>query len=347
MAPWGRAVRQGSLLRSALLSLVSVIALGLFSPSWPVATLILIYALAALAANLLLGYTGLLSLGQSVYFGVGGYLAGILSTRAGFQLSTTLIVSAVLCALVAVVVGTFAIRRTGIYFVMITFAFAETAHFLAYVFKDWTGGENGVTGIPLASFGAVGQSFFIARPGPTFYYMTAVLFVVMFVLMQRLVDSPVGSVLVAIRENEPRAESLGYAVKAYKLVAFMVSGAVTGMAGCLYAFFVGSSSVSAIHSEMSITIIIITVLGGIRSMYGSLLGATAYVALNTYLSDLWPYWELLLGAALIAIVLFFKGGLHGGLVSIAGLARRRKRDQASTPAGVVESQEEVRADVRH
>jgi branched-chain amino acid transport system permease protein len=348
MRPLTRAVRQGSLLRPALISLISVIVLGLFSPSWPVATLILIYALAALAANLLLGYTGLLSLGQSVYFGVGGYLAGILSTKAGFQLSTTLIISAVMCALVAAFIGSFAIRRTGIYFVMITFAFAETAHFLAYVFKDWTGGENGLTGIPLASFGGFGQSFFIARPGPTFYYMMAVLFVVLFVLMQRLVDSPVGSVLVAIRENESRAEALGYPVKVYKLVAFMVSGALTGIAGCLYAFFVGSSSISAIHSEMSITIIIITVLGGIRSLYGSLLGATAYVALNTYLSDLWPYWELLLGVALIAIVLFFKGGLQGGLVSLFGLAQRRRgrRGQPSDAAAMADTREEVGTDVR-
>lgn len=346
MRPLTRALRQGSLLRPGLISLLSVVLLGLFSPSWPVATLILIYALAAVAANLLLGYTGLLSLGQSVYFGVGGYVAGVLSTKAGFQLSTTLIISAVLCALVAAFMGFFAIRRTGIYFVMITFAFAETAHFLAYVFKDVTGGENGLTGIPLASFGGFGQSFFIARPGPTFYYMMAVLFVVLFVLMQRLVDSPVGSVLVAIRENESRAEALGYPVKVYKLVAFMVSGAVTGVAGCLYAFFVGSSSISAIHSEMSITIIIITVLGGIRSLYGSLLGATAYVALNTYLSDLWPYWELLLGVALIAIVLFFKGGLQGGLVSLADMARRKRRGGSAEPVALDDTQEEAGVDVR-
>ncbi len=202
---------------------------------------------------------------------------------------------AVLCALVAAFIGAFAIRRLGIYFVMITFAFAETANFLAYVFKEYTGGENGVGGLPLASLGGFGQSFFIARPGPTFYYLAAALFVVLFVILQRFVDSPVGSVLTAIRENEARAEALGYSVKAYKLVAFMVSGAVTGIAGCLYAFFVGSASVSGIHSEMAITIVIITVLGGIRSLYGSLLGAVVYVVLNTYLSDLWPYWELLLG----------------------------------------------------
>jgi len=206
-----------------------------------------------------------------------------------------IIVCAVLCALVAAFIGAFAIRRLGIYFVMITFAFAETANFLAYVFKEYTGGENGVGGLPLASLGGFGQSFFIARPGPTFYYLAAALFVVLFVILQRFVDSPVGSVLTAIRENEARAEALGYSVKAYKLVAFMVSGAVTGIAGCLYAFFVGSASVSGIHSEMAITIVIITVLGGIRSLYGSLLGAVVYVVLNTYLSDLWPYWELLLG----------------------------------------------------
>jgi branched-chain amino acid transport system permease protein len=322
-----------------------VVALGLLTPSWSVATLILIYALAALAANLLLGYTGLLSLGQSVYFGVGGYAAGILSTRLGFQMSTALVLSAVVCAAVAAFMGLFAIRRVGIYFVMITFAFAETAHFLAYVFKDWTGGENGLSGMPLASFGGFGQSFYIARPGAPFYYATAVLFVILFVLLQRVVDSPVGHVLVAIRENELRAEALGYNVRLYKLVAFMISGAVTGIAGCLYAFFVGSSSISAIQSDMSITIIIITVLGGIRSLYGSLLGALAYVVLNTYLSELWPYWELLLGVALMAIVLFFKGGLYGGLASLAGLVRRRGPGTGpATPSAPTAG--EVPADVR-
>lgn len=325
-----RMIPAGGLLRPALLSLVTVILLGLLAPSWSVATLILIYAIAALGCNLMLGYTGLLSVGQSVYFGAGGYVAGITATRWGLQLSSALILAAVICAAVAAIIGFFAIRRIGIYFVMITFAFAETAQFLTYVFQDYTGGENGLGGIPLASFGAFGQSIFIARPGAPFYYMLAVLFVILFIVLQRLVDSPVGAVLVAIRENEARAEAMGYAVKAYKLLIFMISGAVTGVAGCLYAFFVGSASVSAIEIDMAITIVIITVLGGIRSLYGSVLGAVAYVALNTYLSDLWPYWQMLLGIALIGIVLFFKGGLQGGLVALVNIPRKR-RGQKSTP----------------
>lgn len=328
------ALRAGTLLRPALFSLALVLLLGIFAPAWSVATLILIYAIAALGFNLLLGYSGLLSVGQSVYFGVGGYIAAITATRLGFQLSTALIVSAVLCALVAAFIGAFAIRRLGIYFVMITFAFAETAHFLAYVFKDYTGGENGLSGLPTASLGGFGYSFYIAPPGPMFFYLTAALFVFLFLALQRFIDSPVGSVLKAIRENETRAEALGYSVKAYKLAVFMVSGAVTGIAGCLYAFFVGSASVSAIHSEMSFTILIIAVLGGVRSLYGAFLGAVAYVVLNTYLSDFWPYWELLLGLALIAIVLFFKGGLHGGWM--AGLDRigRRRGHREGLPAPV-------------
>lgn len=334
-----------SMIRSAVLSAVSVTLLGLFSPSWSVSTLIVIFAMAAMGLNLLLGYTGLLSVGQSVYFGVGGYLAAISATRWGFQLSSALILTIVVCALVAAVIAFFAIRRIGIYFVMITFAFAETANFLAYAFKDYTGGENGVFGIPLASFGGFGQSFFIATPGPSFFYMTAVLFVVLFVVLKRFVDSPVGSILVAIRENEARAEAMGYPVRAYKFLVFMVSGAVTGIAGCLYAFFVGSASVSAIDTEMAFTIVIITVLGGIRSLYGALLGAIVYVALNTYLSDLWPYWELLLGAALILIVLVFRGGLHGGLVALSDLVTKRFFGRAarteSEPAG-----EEVVEDAR-
>lgn len=338
-----RVIRAGGLGRPALLSVASVILLGLLAPSWSVATLILIYAMAALGCNLLLGYTGLLSVGQSVYFGFGGYLAAITATRWGLQFSSALVVSALLCALVAAFIGAFAIRRLGIYFVMITFAFAETAQFLAFVFKDQTGGENGLGGVPPASLGGFGQSFFVAAPGPTFYIMAAVLFVLIFVVLQRFVDSPVGAVLVAIRENESRAGAMGYSVKAYKLLAFMVSGAVTGIAGCLYAFFVGSASVSAIQIETAITIVIITVLGGIRSLYGSFLGAVAYVALNTYLSDLWPYWQMLLGIALIVIVLFFKGGLQGALVAVAKSVRRAARRRS--PDDVDQAKEKVSADV--
>jgi len=317
-----RLIPRGALLRTAAPVLVSVFALGLLTPSWSVATLILIYAIAAMGCNLLLGVTGLLSIGQSVYFGLGGYFAAITAVRWGLQMSSAMILSAVLCAGVAVFIGAFAIRRLEIYFVMITFAFAETAQFLAYVFKDYTGGENGLGGVPIASFGAFGQSFFIAPPGPKFYYMMAVLSVLVFVILQRFVDSPVGTVLVAIRENESRAEAMGYSVKAYKLLAFMVSGAVTGIAGCLYAFYVGSASISGIEIDMAITIVIITVLGGIRSLYGSFLGAAAYVVLNTYLSDVWPYWQMLLGFALIAIVLAFKGGLHGATLTLFDLVRR-------------------------
>jgi branched-chain amino acid transport system permease protein len=339
---WGGLPRRDSLVRSAVLSGLSVTLLGLLSPSWSVATLVLIFAMAALGLNLLLGYTGLLSVGQSVYFGLGGYIAAITATKWGLQLSSALLVTIVLCALMAAFIAFFAIRRLGIYFVMITFAFAETAHFLVFILKEHTGGENGIFGIPPASFGGFGQSFFIARPGPTFFYMTAVLFVLVFVALQRFVDSPVGTVLVAIRENEARAEAMGYPVKLYKLVVFMVSGAVTGVAGCIYAFFVGSASVSAIDSEIAFTIVIITVLGGIRSLYGSLLGAVVYVALNTYLSDVWPYWEMLLGFALIAIVLSFRGGLHGGLVALGDVVLRRFRppptfaDSTKNDEGVVE-----------
>jgi branched-chain amino acid transport system permease protein len=308
---------RGSLLRPLLLAVVSVLLLAAFVPSWGLAVLILIYALAAIGCNLLLGFTGLLSVGQSVYFGLGGYVAALAAIHLHLQMLSGLVLAALAGAVIAAVVGFFAIRRIGIYFVMISFAFAENASFLAYAFKDWTGGENGLQGLPLPSLGGFGTSFFIASSDSRFYLVAAVLFVVLFVALQRFVDSPVGSVLVAIRENEQRAESIGYSVRTYKLIAFMVSGAVTAVAGCLYAFYVGSASISAISVDTATMIVIITVLGGIRSLYGSFLGAVAYVVLSTNLSDLWPRWQLLLGAALIAIVLLFKGGLYGALTDVA------------------------------
>jgi branched-chain amino acid transport system permease protein len=316
-------IERGSLLRPLLLSVVSVLLLAALVPSWGIAVLILIYALAAIGCNLLLGFTGLLSVGQSVYFGLGGYVAALAAVHLHLQMLSGLVLAAVGGVVAAAVVGLFAIRRIGIYFVMITFAFAETGSFLAYAFKDWTGGENGLQGLPLASLGGFGSSFFIAGTDARFFLVAAVLFVVLFVVLQRFVDSPVGAVLVAIRENEQRAEAIGYPVRRYKLIAFMVSGAVTSIAGCLYAFYVGSASISAISVDTAIMIVIITVLGGIRSLYGSFLGAVVYVVLSTNLSDLWPRWQLLLGAALIAIVLLFKGGLYGAAVDLGRWTRRQ------------------------
>ncbi|MEO5980850.1 MAG: branched-chain amino acid ABC transporter permease [Pedococcus sp.] len=323
----------GSLLRPLLLSVVSVVLLALFVPSWGIAVLILIYAIAAIGCNLLLGFTGLLSVGQSVYFGLGGYVAALGAIHLHLQMLTGLALAALAGVAMAAVIGFLAIRRIGIYFVMITFAFAETVSFLAYAFKDWTGGENGLQGLPLASLGGFGSSFFIAGTDARFFLVAAVIFVVLFVLLQRFVDSPVGSVLVAIRENEQRAEAIGYNVRTYKLIAFMVSGAVTSIAGCLYAFYVGSASISAVSVDTAIMIVIITVLGGIRSLYGSFLGAVAYVLLSTNLSDLWPRWQLLLGAALIAIVLLFKGGLHGASVDFSRWVQRQVRGRGRTEEG--------------
>ena len=316
-------LERGSLLRPLLLSGVSVILLAALVPSWGIAVLILIYALAAIGCNLLLGFTGLLSVGQSVYFGLGGYVAALAAIHLHLQMLSGLVLAAVAGVAAAAVIGMFAIRRIGIYFVMITFAFAETASFLAYAFKDWTGGENGLQGLPLPSLGGFGSSFFIAGTDSRFFLVAAVLFVVLFVLLQRFVDSPVGAVLVAIRENEQRAEAIGYPVRTYKLIAFMVSGAVTSIAGCLYAFYVGSASISSVSVDTAIMIVIITVLGGIRSLYGSFLGAVVYVVLSTNLSDLWPRWQLLLGAALIAIVLLFKGGLHGAFADFGRWVQRQ------------------------
>lgn len=335
---------RGSLLRPLLLASATVVVLGLVTPSWSLAVLILIYALAAIGCNLLLGFTGLLSMGQSVYFGIGSYVGALAAIHLQMQMSTGLLLAVVLGALSAAFVGLFAIRRTGIYFVMITFAFAETASFLAYANKDWTGGENGLQGLPVGSLGGFGSSFFIAADDAQFYLMTAAIFTVLFVVLQRLVDSPVGSILVAIRENERRAEAIGYPVRSYKLLAFMVSGAVTGMAGCLYTFFVGSASISSISVDTAVMIVIITVLGGIRSLYGSFLGACVYVLLSTYLSDVWARWQLLLGVALIAIVLVFKEGLYGGLVALARLGRRHPAPATPTPQ--TEELTKVRADVQ-
>lgn len=295
------------------LAALTVVLMPLFMRSGILASEILIFALAVSACNLLLGYTGLLSFGQGIFFGSGSYIAGILLTRTGLPVALMLPVALFGGALLAVLVGWLSIRRQGVYFVMLTLAFSQLFFFIAYTFSDVTGGDNGLLDVPRPHIG--GEA--LSTPW-SYYVFVAVIFLAVFALLLRATQSTFGRTLIAIRENEERAIAVGFPIKAFKVTAFAISGAVTALAGALHAMLIGVAPLTNIEHHTSETILIMTIIGGSSSLFASVLGAASYLLLADWLSVIWPRWLLLLGLALIVIALFAQKGLWGLVEKLAG-----------------------------
>ncbi|WP_183283175.1 branched-chain amino acid ABC transporter permease [Cupriavidus alkaliphilus] len=293
------------------LALGVTLLLPLTMRSGTLATEVLIYAMAAMACNLLLGYTGLLSFGQGIFFGLGSYAVGLALTRASLPMPLALLLAIATGAAAAALVGWFAIRQRGTYFVMLTLAFAQMFYFLAYTAPGITGGDNGLLDIPRPPLSVAGHALVPLASPWQFYGFVAVLFLAVFLAVLRVTESVLGRTLLAIRDNEERALAVGYNVKAFKLLAFMVSGAVTGLAGALHAMLTGIAPLTNIDYHASEMILVMTVIGGTGNIFASVLGAAFYVLLADWLSTLWPRWLMLLGFLLIAVSLFMQRGLWG------------------------------------
>lgn len=299
--------------KETLVALTVVVVLPVVLPSASLATEILIFAMASLACNLLLGYAGLLSFGQGILFGTGAYVGAIAMMRGSVGLLGGMAAAIVAGAIIAAAVGALAIRRTGIYFVMLTLAFAQMAYFAAYTLQGWTGGDNGLLDVPRPPLAFFGVDL-VSLADPRLYYgFVAILYVLVFMGAQRVIRSPFGSTLRAIGENEERAIAVGYNTRHFKILAFVLSGAVTGLAGVLYAMQLNFAPLGNIDLSMSESIVIMTVIGGTGSLLGSLLGAGSITLLGDLLSPHWPRWLMALGALLILVVVFARGGLWGGL----------------------------------
>ncbi len=311
---------------TTLAVLAILVLLPLVLPSATLATEIVIFAMAALACNLLLGYGGLLSFGQGLFFGAGSYLSALAMIHGGVGLVTALVIAIVAGAVIATFVGMLSIRRTGIYFVMLTLAFSQTGYFLAYTLSKWTGGDNGLLDVPRPAFALFGFDLVDLKGAHAYYVFVALIFLGVYVGARRVIDSPFGSTLVAIRENESRASAVGFDTRHFKMLAFTLSGAVTALAGALYGMLINYVPLDNIAMAMSENIVIMTVIGGTGSLLGSLLGAGTLVLMGEILSSIWPRWPLVLGVLLILIVVFLRGGLWGGVESLIG--RMTRKDEA-------------------
>lgn len=300
----------------SLAIVLTVIALPFVLPTVTLASEVLVFATGALSCALLLGGAGLLSFGQGLFLGTGAYLSGLLLRDAGFGTLPAVLLGTGGAAALAAAVGAIAVRRRGVYFVMLTLALAQMGYFAVLAASGVTGGENGLGGVPRPPL----PGFRLDTPG-AIYAVLAVLCSLAFLLAQRVLASPFGSVLAAIRENEARAEALGYPVRAFKVAAFALAGLLAGLAGAMHTVFLGFVPPNTIQLEMSERLLIIAIIGGAGSPAGAFVGALFYVVAAEWLTELWPRWLILIALLLIAIVLFLPRGLLGGAQRL--LARRR------------------------
>lgn len=293
---------------------LALIAVGLVAPfvAYPVFLMkVLCFALFACAFNLLLGYAGLLSFGHAAFLATGGYVTGyLLASYPGLTPELGIIAGTLLATLLGIVFGVLSIRRQGIYFAMVTLAIAQLVYFM-FVQAPFTGGEDGLHGVPRGElFGLISL-----RSNLAMYYFVFAIFLFGFALIQRTVHSPFGQVLKAIRENEPRAVSLGYNTDAYKLVAFVISAGLAGLAGSTKTVVFQLASLTDAHWHMSGEVILMTLLGGVGTLLGPLMGAGIVVSLQHLLaqSPLGNWVSVILGIIFVICVLSFRSGIIGEL----------------------------------
>jgi branched-chain amino acid transport system permease protein len=288
---------------STILILISIFALP-FIVRPAIASEIWIFAIFGLGLNLLLGYTGLLSFGQSTFFGSAAYVAGWLLKHYAINVFLALGIGVGVGALSALLVGYLCVQRSGLYFIMLTFALNQLFYFIAYQWTSVTGGEDGMPGVPRPEF--LGVDF---KNPLNYYAFVSLVFLFFLYLMKRIVESPLGKILVAIRENEVRAGAVGYNVPRFKLLAFVIGGAFSGAAGVLYAMLFGIVPLESISFVTSGNVVFATLIGGSGSLYGPIIGSFVFIWLSESVSTLWARWPLLLGLAFVVVVMFFRGGV--------------------------------------
>lgn len=293
-------------------------------PYKALATQIIIWGLFALGFNVCLGYTGMLSFGHAAYFGVGSYTLGIVLIRLWENVWFGLACATFMGGITALILGYMCIKRRGIYFALLTLAFAQLLYFVAFQWVDLTGGDNGLRNIPAVSLALPGFSVDIQDP-LRFYFLVLFFVVLALLLLQRVLQSPFGRVLEAVRENDARARSCGYETSNVRWLAFIISGAISGLAGGLYALYLHFVGIESLYWVTSGQILMITLLGGMGSFIGPFIGAGVFLFLEDVLSAITPNWMIFLGTVFVLCVLFFPDGVWGSFVKLTTRKSALKR----------------------
>jgi branched-chain amino acid transport system permease protein len=301
----------------------AVFILLLFMPFWmgaiggytELATRIVVMGLAAMSLNFLLGFTGVLSFGHAAYFGLGAYGAAMGIKYLGLGTIPAMALGVVVATLAAMAIGALIVRRRGVYFAMVTIAFGQVFYFLAFRWNAVTGGDDGLSGwhrLPI-NFGFATLDIF--GNDKAFYYFALAVFAVSVAAMAILIDSPFGRSLTAIRENERRARFLGVPIEFHIWLSFVVSCLFVSVAGALYALLNNFTDPRALRFDLSGNLVIMAVLGGMRSFWGPLIGAAIFVALQDYVSSRTENWMSVIGLVFVLVVRFFPRGVLGMLRS--------------------------------
>lgn len=316
-----------------LLVLLGLLLLPVLNPSKTLSIQILIWGLLAVSYNLLLGYTGLLSFGHAIFFGVGAYTSGLYLKQAQGGLWTGLLAGVLAAAVVANVVGWLCLRRRGVYFAMLTLAFGQMFYFLAFELDRWTGGDDGLQGVPTPKLvlPALDPVALVSILHPyRFYFLCLTLVAVVLLFIQVVVRSPFGRALQAIRESEERSRAVGYNTMAVQLLAFVQAGAIAGLAGGLNTLYLGFAAPDTLSLETSGLILIMTVLGGKGTLLGPFVGAGLVLGMQDLLSAYTDSWQLVVGAVFAAVVLLLPQGICGGIFGlVARISGRPGRAVAS------------------
>lgn len=296
----------------AFVLLLAFLAAAPFAGLYPVFLMkLLCFGLFACAFNLLIGYVGLLSFGHAAYFGMGGYIAGHTAKVVGLSPELAILAGGAVAAALGAVFGWIAIRRQGIYFAMITLALAQMVYFFC-VQAPFTGGEDGIQAIPRGKlFGVIDLS-----PDLSMYWVVAAVFLIGFLLIHRIVHSPFGQVMKAIRENEPRTTSLGYRTDDYKLMAFILSSALAGVAGATKSLVFGIATLTDVHWAMSGEVVLMTLVGGLGTVFGPVVGAAVIVTMQNYLAEMGAWVTVIQGGIFVACVLAFRRGILGEIAAL-------------------------------
>lgn len=268
---------------------------------------ILIFGVFALSLNILVGFTGLVSLGHAAFFGVGAYAAGFVAKNLSANFLLTMLAAVLIAVIVSAVIGFFSTRVSGFYFLMLTLAFSQMIYSFVYQWTSVTGGSNGLSGIPSPNL--IG-SISISNP-VSLYFLILAVFLLVYFFVKRLLSSPLGKNFIGIRENETKMKAIGYNTVLYKNLAFIIAGGLGGVAGCLYTYFNGFVSPGDVYWTMSGSVLMMVIIGGSGTIIGPVLGAALIITLETIVSSYTDLSMLIIGVIFIIFVIFAPKGIMG------------------------------------
>jgi len=296
------------------LSILALCILPWLLPSKALAVNVLIYGVVCVGYNLLFGYTGLLSFGHAAFFGVGAYVTGIAIAHFGLPWYVAMALGILAGGLLSLVIGALSIRTRGIYFSMVTLALAQLVYYAALQASGWTGGENGLRGFTVSELNIFGLHINFLDPVTKYYVLMAFAALALW-FVSRILNSPFGAVIEAIRENETRARACGYNVERAKLLSFTLSGLICALAGTLMAMHLAIVPLDTLHYQTSGMIVMMTLLGGAGSFFGPFVGALAFMVMEDVFSIWTSHWQIIVGSVFVLFVLFLPKGIWGTLLA--------------------------------